>query len=269
MEQTKFLAKIGGEVIKNSLDEITDFTSNTEKARLLAIQTEIQARLINIKKDIYCIGELLYEAKQTLAHGMFIPWIEQTFDKELPYSTAYFYMRVYEVFKGTPSTIQYIPSKYLLMITTREFPAEIVKMLNENPEKIDKESLYKINEVYDLFKSGTIGGSQFLKLAEKQIKLGIDIWKGMSKHRINTNMRHSLYLGAGDILKHINSIRKAAREMAGVYPYDPDSFEHKELIKTIEETIKGLQELKIDLEGGRGLFKSISTKDGDKYISNL
>lgn len=262
LKRTKFLPKL-------SLNEITEFIPDNEKAKLLSIQNDIQAKLINIKKDIYLIGESLFEAKQILEHGMFIPWIEQTFDKELPYSTAHFYMKVYSVFKESPATIQYIPTKYLLMITNKEFPAEIVKLLNENLDKIDKKGLQQINEVYKEFKDGQIGSNQFLKLANKQISLGMDILKGRAKHRLNTNSRRSFELGTGDILKRINSIRKTARDMAIVYPIDPDSSEHKELITFIDKTIEGLQELKKDMEDSKGLFKHISTEDGNKMIENI
>ena len=279
MKRTRYPAKIRSDVAKITPDDIMESITHTEKARLLTIQTEIQARLINIKIDVYCIGELLYEAKGTLSHGMFIPWIEHTFDKELPYPTAHFYMKIYDVFKKHPKTIQLIPSKYLLMITSRKFPKEIVALLNKHPEKIDDNSLQQINELYDEFKSGEIGNSQFLRLAERQISLGIDIWKGRAKHRLDANMRQSLNFGAKDVLKRINYLRKLARDMSGVFPYDPDNPEHQKLIAYIDKTITGLQELKSDLESDkfhrmfedlqRGLFKPVSTKDGDKFISNL
>ncbi len=123
MKKTKFPAKINDKVEKiNPVEVIPDnptpsemMEENTqnEKLRLLKIQTEIQTRLINIKIDAFHIGKLLNEAKETLPHGQFTPWIEMTFEKELPYSTAYFYMRVYDVFKDDPTAVQYIPTTYL------------------------------------------------------------------------------------------------------------------------------------------------------------
>lgn len=269
MKRTTLPVKVKSEVKKYTLEEITENLSNTEKTKLLANQTEIIGRLINQKKDAYNIGKLLHENKKIIPHGMFIPWIKLTFNDELPYPTAYFYMRVYEVFKDSPGTIQHIPSKYLLMVTSREFPSAIVQLLNENPKNIDKNGLLQINEAYDELKHGKIGGSQFIKLAEKQIKFGLDIWKGRSKHRLNGNMRTSLNWGITDILKRIDSLRKTAGDMGGVFPADPDDPEHKKVIKVIKNTITGLHELKKELEGSDGLWKNKSTEEGDKMVPNL
>ena len=269
MERTKFPATIKSDTKVYTFDEITEGLSNTDKRLVLENETDITVRLINIKKDVYQIGKRLHENKQILPYGMYIPWIELTFGNDLPPSTAYLYRRIYEVFKDHESTVPFIPSPFLLMVTTKKFPAEVVKLLNENPKNITKNALQNVNEVYSLFKDGTIGGSQFIKLSEKQLKLGIDIMKGRSTHRLNANMRHSFELGAGDILKRINEVRKIAREMASGFPYDPNSQEHKKLIKTIDDSVDGLKELKMDIESSRALFKSISTKNGNKYIDNL
>jgi len=57
--RTRFPATTGNivkrvrrEVKKITFDEITESLSDTNKTKLLSIQTEIQGRLINIKKDI-------------------------------------------------------------------------------------------------------------------------------------------------------------------------------------------------------------------------
>ena len=250
---------------KYTIGEIMEGLSTVDKAYLLNIQTGVQGRIFNIKRDIYGIGEFLYQAKQILPHGMFIPWIELAFNHELPYSTGNFYMRVYELFKGNVKAIQYIPTKYLLMITSKEFPGEIVKVLKDHPEKIDHPGLQQIQEFYNQFKSGEMDSDQFLKLAEKQVKLGIEIWKGGAKHRLNANMRHSLEYGTMNLLKQINKYTDAPRGMAWSFPYDPKSSEHQELIKNLEKTIKGLKDLKIELEGSWGLLKPLSTEEGDKY----
>lgn len=69
---------------------------------------------------------------------MFIPWIETYFGNELPYSTAYFYIKIYEVFKDNPKAIDYIPTTNLLMITNKSFPEEIIIALKEHPETVEK-----------------------------------------------------------------------------------------------------------------------------------
>jgi hypothetical protein len=263
------IKRVRREIKKYTLDEITENLSDTDKANLLKNGTEIQGRLINQKRDSLAIGKLLFENKKILPHGMFTPWIESYFGKELPYSTAYFYMNIYDLFQDNPRAIDYIPTTYLLMITNKEFPIEIVKALKEDPENIQRLALQEIKDNFALFKSGEIGSNQFIKLSKSQIKMGLDLLKGGGKHRINASMRHSLEYGAGDILKRINELREIAHQMAGLYPYDPDCYEHKELIKAIKDTIHGLIELKHDLEGGKGFIKPISTPEGDKWIENI
>ena len=266
MERTRFPEKHKGNIKRITLDEIIEFLTDSEKTKLLKSQTELHGEIINVKRSIYHMGELLYGAKQILSHGKFIPWIKLTFGEDLPYSTAYFYMNVYERFKDDPKAIQFIPTKYLLMITQKEFPEEVLKTLKENHNKINKQGLQQIKEVYTEFKSGTIDNSQMLKLSDDIVKLGIDIWKGKTKHQLNTNMRKPLYYGVGNVLKRLDSWIDTARETAGLFPYDPNSVEHIEFIKNVDKTIEGLQRLKLESEGGKGFFKQISTPSGDEYV---
>ncbi len=247
---------------KLPIDNIMDQTTKTEKAKLLQITTDIRTRLINIKQDALHVGHLLNQAKKILPHGKFQPWIEYFFKGDISYSTAYFYMRIYDTFEGCSSSVKNIPTTYLLMLTQKNFPKEIIELIKKHPEKFDNKNFKMLNEVYSLFKKGTIGGSQFLKLAEDQIKIGIEIAHKSTLHRINLITRLSFEWGAGDIMKRIRNLRQIARSMAGLYPYDPESAGHKKLIDDIDKTIDELKKLKIDLEGGRGFFRSISTKDG-------
>lgn len=254
---------------KISPDEIMDGTTKSEKAQLLQIETDIRTRLINMKQDAYHVGQLLSQAKKILQHGQFQPWIGYFFKSDLTYSTAYFYMRIYDTFEGSPSLVKYIPTTYLLMLTQKKFPEKLLEHIKKHPEKIGKENLKQVNEVYDLFKKGEIGGSKFLKLAEDQIKQGIDIEHKSTRHRINSITRLSFELGAGDILKRIRNLRQIARDMAGLHPYDPESKQHKKLMNDIDNTIDELKKLKIDLEGRRGFWRNISTTNGVEDISNL
>jgi len=228
---------------KISIDEITEDLYNTDKRKLLEIVTDVQTRLYNIKQDSYHIGKLLYEAKQILPHGMFIPWIKHYFKEDLPYSTANFYMNIFETFEGDPRLVKLIPTKYLMMVTQKEFPKETLKLIKEHSENVSKDSIKQVNEVYELFKNGEIRQSQFIVLARDQIKHGIDVWKNDGTHRINSNMRQSLYWGGGNILKRIQQLIETARNMKGLYPYDPNSDEHKKLMRHIDEIIKELHEM--------------------------
>jgi len=260
---------INSKVKKFTMDEITEGLSSNERARLLEDQTEVTARLINVKKDIYCIGKILTHDKEILPHGMFIPYINSVYGDELPYSTAYFYMRVYEVFKDDEKAIQFIPTKYLLMITGKRFPGEVIKAIKNHPENINKRLLQEIEELYGLFKNGTINDRRFLRLTEEQLKIGKEIWKGRSKNRLNSNMRRSLYWGGGNLLMRLKELIDKARDMNGLFPYDPKNPEHKKFIDQIDKVIDELKKLKIEIEGGSTFFKQISTEGGNKYINNL
>lgn len=272
MERTKYLkqsTKTNSNLSKISLSEMNEELTSTEQANLLSLQSDIQVRIFNIKNDMYEIGKDLYEAKKILPYGYFIPWIKETFNNEIAYNTARMYMKIYTIFKDHPRSVKYIPSKYLLMITSGKFPSEIVKTLNQNPESIDKYMLEEINEIYTTFKEGKIGESSFIKLAQKQISVGIDLWKGSATHRINTNTRKSFYFGGKDILTRLKSLISIAREMTGIYPPDLKSKEHIEFIKNIDNTILELEKLKVESEGRTGFFRQISTEIGNKYISNV
>ena len=101
---------------KLPIDNIMDQTTKTEKVQLLQITTDIRTRLINIKQDALHVGHLLSQAKKILPHGKFQPWIEYFFKGDISYSTAYFYMRIYDTFEGNPSSVKNIPTTYLLML---------------------------------------------------------------------------------------------------------------------------------------------------------
>ncbi|MEX0681657.1 MAG: hypothetical protein WD097_09775 [Balneolales bacterium] len=246
----------------------------TDKKQLLDIEGEIQTRLINIKKDSYHIGELLHNAKNILPHGSFKPWIKKTFDNDLPYSTAYFYMRLYKTFKDDRTALQYIPTEYLIILTENNFPEDTRKMIteqiNNDPKTIQKKEFEQVKDCYNLLKSGTIGGSAFLKQTKDIIELGkelTDIQMGKTKHRINGNMRRPLYFGLGDILQRLDAAIEQARQMAGYFPFDPTDPEHKKLIQQINKIIEKLTTLKKELQGGEGLFIPQSTEQGNQYMS--
>jgi len=98
------------EVIKveNKIGTGLELVSHTEQNPLITkIGRQIWGILEGKKRDIYDIGRLLSQAKNTfIAHGQFIPWIKETFGDELPYSTVWNYMKMYETFEGKPEMIQ-------------------------------------------------------------------------------------------------------------------------------------------------------------------
>jgi hypothetical protein len=270
MERTKLPARVINSVSKkDSLDYILKDLTPSEKANLLRDQTEIFRRLTNIKRDIYCIGEMLTAHKKLLGHGRFARWIRTAFNGDLPYSTARFYMRIYDVFKDTPGIVKYIPTKYLLMVTDKQFPDELICQFKANPEHVSKNALMTVSDLFDQLKHGRIGSNKFIELAKDQIKLGIEIAHGNYKHNLNTTIRKPFVLGTSDILRRINELNRIAEDLGGLYPPDPKSQEHRQLLKRINKTIEGLRRLKRTLLCGEGLIKHVSTPEGDQYIENL
>lgn len=247
-------------------DQIFDEICNTDKTNILQYVTDIQTRLINIKKDAYDIGKLLTWIKKILAHGKFQPFAEHFFKNELSYNTAFFYMRIYKAFEGNPEIVKYIPTTYLLGFTNNDFPDEVLDHIKSNAHMMERDDLKQVNDAYKLFKNGNIKESQFIKLAQNQIKIACEVGLNDNKHRINMITRLSLELGGANLLKQISKLRKIARDMAGLHPHDPNSKGHKNLMNDIDRTIKELEGLKIDLEDRRGFIRKISTKESEKYI---
>ena len=252
-----------------TLSEITEKLSDTDRVKLLEDQTEVQREIFSVKRSVFNIGKILSKAKARLPHGYFIRWIKLSFGDDLPYSTAYLYMKIYEMFKDHKSIIEWVPMKYLVMITSKEFPAEIIRVLKRHKKEIGPAALQQIGDNYHKYKKGELSKSRLIKLSEKQILMACGKWKGETKHRINQVMRLSITTETKDILRRITTLRATACEMAESWPYDPASSEHRKLLAEIDNTIKELQNLKADLEGGPGFLKQISTSGGDKYVSNL
>ncbi|PWN05644.1 DUF3102 domain-containing protein [Rhodohalobacter mucosus] len=245
----------------------------SQKLRISKIERDIQNGIINLKKDFFEIGKLLDEAKRILPHGSFMSWIKTTFADDLPYTTAYFYMRVYRTFKNRTRMLNCLSMKDLLLMTRNDFPEDALTIMDEHVEEngsIDRRQLDEIRNFHDLMMEGTVGGNQFLKEVEKTVKdrrkLDEDSFMNQNKHRMNINARRTMYFGIGDILEKLNSAIKSAREMAWLIPFDPNDPEHKKVIKFIQKIIEKLQELERELCGGEGLFKPTSTEDGTKYL---
>jgi hypothetical protein len=268
-KRTKQPEKHNEEEKQYSNDEIFQDIPDNERVKVLRNTTLIQKEIINLKRSAYNLGQLLNANKKLIPHGMFQSWINNTFGDNLPYNTASFYMRIYDVFKDYPSTVDMVPMKYLLIVTSKRFPKELVQTLNEHPDKISKELLEEVTNNYDLFKEGTMEGDLFLKVSKEQIKLGIDIWKKRGKHLVNSSMRQSLEFGAGNLLAKINSLRRIARDMAHTFPPDIESPRHKKLISDIVKTRDGLQGLINDLTGSGGFFIYTSTPDGDQLMPKV
>lgn len=264
MKRTKFPAVPIDEANDGEFRDFMQSLPKADKAKLYSIQAKVQEGLFNLKRESYLIGEQVFKARWLLPHGMFQPWIETTFGDDLPYGTAYLYMRIYEVFRGNANAVKMIPMQCLANFTQKDFPREVLSILKEHSDKLNHQSLQNINNTYGLVKCGMVDSDQFLKIAEKEIKQSMDIAKGHTKHRVNRNMREPLYCGIEELVKYIKAWRVNADKMAWIYPYDPNSKENRRVNSLLDEAIYELSELKKALNGGHGFFKSTSTLDGDK-----
>ncbi|XWN36282.1 MAG: DUF3102 domain-containing protein [Balneola sp.] len=247
--------------------------TKSNMARISKIEIEVQTRLINIKLDAYEIGKFLCEAKSILPHGSFIKWIKMTFANDLPYSTGQHYMKIYLAFKDRPNQVQYIPTQYLMIFSQNNFPEETLKLIKNrlevNPEGLQTAEYEELDYLFKLMKEGSIGETTFEKESEKVIALGAELAKneiGRYRHRINRNMRRTMYFGLGDTLEKLDKAIENARQMAGYFPFDPNDPKHKKVISHIEKLNSKLDKLKSELEGGMKLIKPISTKNGTSYI---
>lgn len=241
----------------------------SEKTKLLKMHTDVTEWLINIKQYCYFIGEHLFNSKKILGHGKFQPYIKVFYANDLPYSTAYFYMRVYEVFKETPELVKRIPTTHLLMMSHKDFPKELLDDLKKYCKQIDNKDLKQVSDLYNLWKKGRIGSNKFIQLAKEQIQIGIDFAHKSSRHRFNSIRRLSFEFGAMDIMQRIQELVAMACKEAGLFPPDPTSPQHKEIIKDADKIIEGVQRFKAVLEGRDKMFREVSTENGDKYISNI
>lgn len=221
------------------------------KHRLLGIVTDIETRLVNIKRDFFEIGKLLSEAKKILPHGTFQSWIKERFGKELPYSTAALYMKIYETFKDCPKGVQYIPITLLMKMTQDAFPEEIFKIITENltSDKLDAES---ITEAYSLFKAKKIDLSEFENIAKKQIDLALNMEWGHTQRRINNEFKETINFGFSGLIGAIKKIRNKTLKMSFlVYPDFKES-----ILNEIDLTISQLKEFKEKINYEEGFFKS-------------
>jgi hypothetical protein len=237
---------------KKSYDEAMDALSTSQKATVIDFGNQIQDLLIDIKRNSFDIGRMLFAVKSIIPPRYFESWIQHFFKNDLKPSTARFYMRIYKAFKGCPQKIQDFPSETLLMMTQDHFPEEMFKMLTDQTEKIQPAQLNEVKSVWTNLKNGKIEKNVAIKLAEEHIaksaQMKFDRAMGKTRRRINSNEHQLLELGIANMCKQIRAVRELARDYASMYPYDPESPDHKKLMKEIDEVIIELHQLKDDLE---------------------
>lgn len=251
--------------------EQIDNMNREDVYQLKKIELDTDKRLINKKRDTFYIGRNLSKAKELLPHGAFRFWIEKRYSHEIPYSTAFAYMKVYEKFRSKQHLAQRVPYHILMSLTTKSFPEHIFKLILENEEYCEQADVKIITEAFKLFNEGQIDLHDFDSIAKAQIELGIAIAQGDTEKRLATNFRETLSLGVFDLLSGIRKIRKRVQQMQFLFPPVEGSKQEDHLKHKITEIIQELYLLIEDISNRTGLFKPIIRKDptlGKEWISN-
>jgi len=185
---------------------VFDSLSTHNKERILKIEGSIRRNIHSIKRRTYDIGKLLFEAKKILPHGQFQLWIEQAFGGELPYSTAAAFKAIYDFFQDKPKMVRYIPVSILLLMKQKEFPEEMMKRIEADPE-----GFAKVVDVEGFKKA-------YKKIKKKIAKSGADLKSSMinewydnrraweEKLRVG-NIQRTYYGALTDIKKAILAMR--------------------------------------------------------------
>jgi len=119
--------------------------------QLPLIADEIRARIRNIKREMFEIGQLLTEAKARVGHGKFKGWIKANFD--FSYQTANNIMRVYRYCLERPQLVQSMQSSVLYTIAAPGFPKDLRAYLFKNADGLEKISNEKIRDLCERFKN--------------------------------------------------------------------------------------------------------------------
>ena len=252
-----------------------------EQEQILSIERRVMDKIIKIKTDSYEIGKMLSEAKQILPHGRFKQWIEDVFDKELPYSSAHFYMRIYENFKGKKHMVKHFPTELLLVLTQNKFPDEAFKLIMEevenNPDKLSPQHTKAVKKLYEDHQNGLTDSDEFEKEVDEVIKYAEEDFKEEEikerayrcQHRYIMNQRRSLYFGIRNHLSKLNNWVHKARRMNIFAPHAPDDPTHQDIIDKIDDTIREMRNLQKELEERNKLFRKISTPGGIAWANEL
>jgi hypothetical protein len=134
---------------------VLDSLRHRDLKKMERLEKGIRKNITTIKNKVYEIGKLLFEAKKTLPHGQFQRWIEETFGHELPYSTAAAFKDIYDHFNDQPAMVKHIPISILLLLKQKEFPEEILKMIEADPGGFAKVvDIEQFKKTYAGFKKG-------------------------------------------------------------------------------------------------------------------
>jgi len=99
-------------------------------------ENEIWERLRRKKEELWEIGRVLYEVREKYAYKEgYMKWLKK-FRRELPYRTAYDYMRIY-ICCPTKEHVQYFPLKFLRKMCRKTFNEKLRKWLFDNRESFN------------------------------------------------------------------------------------------------------------------------------------
>jgi Protein of unknown function (DUF3102) len=145
------------EVVGENEREVYEKVSPHNKRRLSRITEQVRNKLKSFRRSFYEIGKLLSDAKGWVGHGNFQRWIKETFDDELPYSTANMYMAIFDKFENRPDLVEGMGVKFLLDLSRGEDKDSVIKelekylaegRLDELKEKVKKEHEKSISKDY-------------------------------------------------------------------------------------------------------------------------
>lgn len=229
----------------NVYDSLLDWN----KPRIVRIENKIRDQLHNIKTNIMQIGKLLSDAKKILSHGKYKPWIEEIFGDELPYSTAYCYKKIYEELMDHPATVKVLPLTFLIHMTHSSFPDIIKKLINDNPEAFKQSDINKISDAFEAYKRNEIDLDEFKQQTKDQIQKGISIIEKDQIERINRNSKRSDLHCLKNSFRRINNNMQHFRKYFYILDQKGEINDslYCEVIGDIEETIKGFQKLKDEI----------------------
>jgi len=132
--------------------------------RLGILAEEIRVRIKITKREIFTIGELLYEAKKILQGG-FKQWIADNFD--FSYDTAHNFMNVYQCCLGHNDLVENVKSSILYKLSAPSFPDELREFLFSQGGLV-KMTNRKLEEILKKYKEGGIDSikDDFEKITE-------------------------------------------------------------------------------------------------------
>lgn len=199
------------EAIENSAT-VFDSQRERDQIKLLQIEKSIRANITDIKRKIYDIGKLLSEAKKILPHGQFQRWIEETFGGELPYSTAALYKDIYDHFKDKPEMVRYIPVSLLLFLKQKEFPEQIINLIEEDPEGYAKVvDIQAFKRTYADYKKGKKTIYDFWADTGEDVNVAFALLRDKKLARQFDNTQKTIRLGFSEIDKGIRLVKNLSQ----------------------------------------------------------